>query len=331
MLVGVLVRRENSMNQEEFIQGKEVILSAGTVGSPHILLLSGIGPRDQLEKHQIPLIVDLPGVGKNLQDHLTTILVYLSKIRTLTGDDFTSAENLQQWSKDGTGPLASCIGEAQAWFQVKQSEMRSSSFDDDEREVPDIQIQFCPMTFTRELGEEVNFKDEVYEEYSKQHREEYQWSVVPGVVLLHPKSKGEIILASSNPLEHPLIDPNYFHEKEDVQKLARGCQLIDKIFQTDPLKSVTKSFARPADETEEQFWESFVRKYTVTVYHPTGTCRMGKEDDPMSVVTSDTRVKGVQNLRVVDASIIPKTISGNTNIPVIAVAERAADLIKNKS
>lgn len=320
-VLGVVVRRESSIEKEEFIQGKEVILSAGTVGSPQILLLSGIGPRDQLEQHQIPVIVDLPGVGKNLQDHLTTILLYLSKIRTMVGDDFTSVEYLQQWSKDGTGPLASCIAEAQAWFQVNQNES----------EVPDVQIQFCPLSLTRELFHEVNYGDEVYEQYAKEHRDEYQWSVMPCLVLLHPESKGEITLASSNPLEHPLINPNYLQEKEDVRKLVQGCQMIDKIFQTEPLKSVTKSFTRPIDETDDQFWESFVRKYTVTVYHPTGTCRMGKEDDVMSVVTSDTRVKGVQNLRVVDASIIPKTLSGNTNIPVIAIAERAADLIRNKS
>ena len=188
------------------------------------------------------------------------------------------------------------------------------------------------MTFSRELFHEINFNDEVYEEYVKDLSDEYKWSIMCFPVLLHPKSKGEITLASSDPLEHPIINPNYLHEKEDVQKLVQGCQLIEKIFQTEPLKDITTrtSLGKPTDENEDQFWESFVRKYTVTVYHPTGTCRMGEEDDPMSVVTSDTRVKGVKNLRVVDASIIPKTISGNTNIPTIAVAERAADLIKNK-
>ena len=188
------------------------------------------------------------------------------------------------------------------------------------------------MTFSRELFHEMNFNDEVYEEYVKDLSDEYKWALICPPTLLHPKSKGEITLASSNPLEYPIINPNYLHEKEDVQKLAQACQLIDKIFQTEPLKDITTrtSLSKPTDENDDQFWESFVRKYTVTVYHPTGTCRMGNEDDPMSVVTSDTRVKGVQNLRVVDASIIPKTISGNTSIPTTAVAERAADLIKNK-
>lgn len=203
-------------------------------------------------------------------------------------------------------------------------------FDTDENEVPDIQIQFCPMTFSREFFHAFNFNDEVYEEYVKDLSDEYKWSLICPPTLLHPKSRGEITLASSNPLEHPIINPNYFHEKEDVQKLAQACQLIEKIFQTEPLKDVTAntSLGKPVDENEDQFWESFVRKYTVTVYHPIGTCRMGEEDDPMSVVTPDTRVKGVKNLRVVDASIIPKMVSGNTSIPTIAMAERAADLIK---
>ena len=116
----MVVRRESSIDREELIQGKEVILSAGTIGSAQILLLSGIGPRDQLENHQIPLIVDSPGVGKNLQDHLSTMLFYLSKLHTLSLEDFLAPENLEQWSNEGKGPLTSCIAEAHTWFQVNK-------------------------------------------------------------------------------------------------------------------------------------------------------------------------------------------------------------------
>jgi choline dehydrogenase len=117
---GVIVKRDSSPEKEEFIKGKEVILSAGTIGSAQILLLSGIGPRDELEKHDIPVIVDLPGVGKNLQDHLMTVLVYLTRIPTLSPNDFTP-ENLQRWSIDGGGILGSSIVESQVWCQVNGS------------------------------------------------------------------------------------------------------------------------------------------------------------------------------------------------------------------
>lgn len=112
------MRRQDSIEKEELIKGKEVILSAGTIGSPQILLLSGIGPRDQLEKHQIPVVVDLPGVGKNLQDHLITSLFYLSKVRTISMADLTP-ENLQQWATEGSGPLTTCVVESQGWCQLE--------------------------------------------------------------------------------------------------------------------------------------------------------------------------------------------------------------------
>jgi choline dehydrogenase-like flavoprotein len=203
--------------------------------------------------------------------------------------------------------------------------------------VPDIQTHFCTITANDELFRNFNFKPEVYEQYFKPHLSDgKQWTIGYLPTLLHPKSKGEITLASRDPLVHPLINPNYLEDIEDVRKLVEACKLADKICHTEPLKSVLKPMMKElnGDETtenEDQFWESYVRKYSITVYHPTGTCKMGKEEDQMSVVTPDTRVKGVKGLRVVDASIMPKILSGNTNIPTIAVAERAADLIKNNS
>lgn len=207
----------------------------------------------------------------------------------------------------------------------------------DEKEVPDIQLLYCPLTVDAELLRNFNFKPEVYEEYLKsQFSDEYKWTVFGPPIFLHPKSKGEITLASADPFEHPLINPNYLADKEDVQKLVQACKLSEKIFQTEPLKDILKPIAKFLNqgeniENEDQFWESYVRKYTITVYHPTGTCQMGQQEDPLTVVTPDTRVKGVKGLRVIDASIIPKIISGNTNIPTVAIAERAADLIKNNS
>ncbi len=339
---GVLVKRDNSPDKEEFIKSKEVILSAGTIGSAQILLLSGIGPRDELEKYQIPLLVDLPGVGKNLQDHLFTILFYLTDIPTLSTRDLTP-ENLQRWATHGRGRLTSCVVESQAWCQLNKSGESSFYFQLqlfvllEKTQVPDIQMHFCPITADAELFRNFNFKPEVYEQYFKPHLSDGQrWTIGLLPTLLHPKSKGEIILASRDPLVHPIINPNYLEDQEDVRQLIEACKLADKICQTEPLKRILKSMAKEMNgdektENEDQFWESYIRKYSVTVYHPTGTCKMGKDEDPMTVVTPDTRVKGVKGLRVIDASIIPSIVSGNTNIPTIAMAERAADLIKNNS
>lgn len=166
--------------------------------------------------------------------------------------------------------------------------------------------------------------------------DDWKWTTVCLPTLLHPKSKGEITLASSDPLVHPLINPNYLEDMQDVRTLINGCKLVEKIFQTEPLKNTVKSLATVMNEgesieNEDQFWEAYVRKYSLTVYHPTSTCKMGTENDHMAVVTPDTRVKGVKGLRVVDASIMPHVVSGNTNIPTVAIAERAADLIKNNA
>ena len=177
----------------------------------------------------------------------------------------------------------------------------------------------------------------MYEQYFAQHlKGDDQWTTAILPTLLHPKSKGEITLASRDPLDHPLINPNYLAEKEDVRKLVEACKMAEKICQSEPLNDALTSMSKDLNgnepmESEDQFWESYIRKYSITVYHPTGTCKMGTEDDPMAVVTPDTRVRGVGGLRVVDASIIPRIVSGNTNIPTIALAERAADLIKNRA
>ncbi|CAF0758008.1 unnamed protein product [Adineta steineri] len=322
---GVVIKRASSLDKEEVIQGKEVILSAGTVGSPQILLLSGIGPRDELEKLEIPVIVDLPGVGKNLQDHIMTVLIYTTNISTLSTRDLT-AENLQRWAVEGKGRLTSCVVEAEAWHQIDGT---------DKNQVPDIQVHFCPLTVDANLLQNFNFKPEVYEQYIGPHLcGEHQSTMAYLPTLLHSKSKGEITLASRDPLAHPNINPKYLEDKEDVRKLIEACKLAKKVCQTEPLKNVVRSLAKEMNgnettENEDQFWESYIRKYTITVYHPVGTCKMGKDDDEMTVVTSDTKVKGVKGLRVIDASIIPINVSGNTNIPTIAIAERAADLIKN--
>jgi choline dehydrogenase len=180
-------------------------------------------------------------------------------------------------------------------------------------------------------------KPEIYELYFEPYLSGGQeWNVACLPTLLHPKSKGEITLASRDPLVHPIINPHYLEDNEDIRKLVKACKLAEKICQTEPLKNVLKSMVKEMNgnettENEDQFWEAYVRKYSITGYHPTSTCKMGKEEDPMTVVTPDTKVKGVKGLRVIDASIMPTIVSGNTNVPTIAIAERAAELVKCNS
>lgn len=316
------------MENEELIRGKEIILCAGAVASPQLLLLSGIGPREDLEALHIPVVVDLPGVGKNLQDHLFTPLFFLTSIPTLSIKDL-NATNLGRWAMHGRGVLTSCVVESQSWCQLNPSE-------DDI--LPHIQTHFTPITVDENLlHRNFNYHRDLYKKYFSKHLiDEGRYTTVCLPTLLHPKSRGQIKLASSNPFDHPLIDPNYLAERDDVDRLIRACQLIEKISQTDPLKDVLQSMVtqlnddQRREDNEELFWESYVRKYSLTVYHPVGTCRMGSVDDPMTVVTPSTHVKGLRHLRVVDASIMPFIPSGNTNIPTIALAERAADLIKRE-
>lgn len=323
LCVDVIVKRQSAIDKEEFIRGKEVILSAGAIGSPQILLLSGIGPQEELKKLDIPVIVDLPGVGKNLRDHLFTIIFYLCNVPTLSASDLTK-ENLQKWTTEGRGVLSSSGNETEAWFQVNDKNKNRS-------QVPNIQLQFCPITVDAEICKNFNFKPEVYEQYFKPHlSDNKQWTVGVLATLLYPKSSGEITLASRNPFDHPIIDPKYLEDPDDLRVLIAACKKADQICQSEPLKKVIQSFSETfvkssTKENEDQFWEEYIRNYSLTDYHPLGTCKMGQIDDPMSVVTPDTKAKGVKGLRVVDASIIPDCPSGNTNIPIIAVSERAAD------
>ena len=209
-----------------------------------------------------------------------TVLFYLTQIPTLSTRDLTP-ENLQRWATEGKGVLTSCVVESQAWYQVNGSGKFSVdsffvlflfslqlSILLDKTQVPDIQMHFCPLTVDAELFRNFNFKPEVYEQYFKPHLSDgQQWTVAYLPTLLHPKSKGEITLASRDPLVHPIINPNYLEDKEDVRKLVEACKLADKICQTEPLNSVLKSMAKEMNgnetiENEDQFWESYIRKYS---------------------------------------------------------------------
>jgi choline dehydrogenase len=261
----------------------EVIVSAGAVNSPQLLMCSGIGPADHLEDHGIEVQADLPGVGKNLQDHLFAFVVHE---RTGGPDEPAPSTN---------------IGEAGGFTYV-----------DEDEPAPDLQYHFAPVYFM---------------EHGLANPEEGVGFSI-GATQLRPESRGEITLGSADPFDDPAIDPNYVTEDEDMHVLVEGVKKAREIAQADAMNEYRGEEIWPGEDvqTDEEIREH-VRETAHTVYHPVGTCKMG--DDDMAVVDDRLRVRGVEGLRVVDASIMPTLTSGNTNAPTIAIAEKAADMIRS--
>ncbi len=286
---------------------KEIILSAGAYQSPQLLMLSGIGEASELKKHGIDCVHESKGVGKNLQDHLFYPICAQSKTQEGINHYISPLKQLKAaWNyfvhKKGvfcTSPL-----EGMAFFDLDQKGGKVN-----------FQLHFSPISMGNEYG---------YDAYDL-----YDYPRVDGFTilptLLHPKSRGTVSLSSSNPKEAPIIQPNFLKEKEDLDQLVKGGKLVFKIMEEQALKNYTKVSGLPYNRTSEDLLIEHIKKTLETVYHPVGTCKMG--NDEMAVVDPTLKVYGIKNLRVVDASIMPKIVSGNTNAPVFMIAEKAADMI----
>lgn len=296
--IGVTYRR-GSKRYTAYCDG-EVLLSAGTINSPQLLMLSGIGPADHLRTHGVDVIVDRPAVGENLQDHLDICTLYKST-RAVTYD-FNRVQELgvllRYWlRREGAG--VSNIAEAGAFA-------RSSHAAPDR---PDIQMHFVPAQL-----------------------DDHGRNRLPGhgftlhACHLQPRSRGRILLRSSRPDDPPLIFGNYLRESHDLRVMLEAARLSRQLLRSSPFDELRgdEIFPGTATDTDADL-TSFIRRKAETVYHPVGTCRMGS--DPAAVVDSTLCVQGVSGLRVIDASVMPKIVSGNTNAPTIMIAEKAASQI----
>lgn len=283
---------------------REVLLSSGAFHTPQLLMLSGVGPADHLRSMGVPVICESNGVGSNLQDHIDVVQVYESPSNTdLFGLSFTGMVNtvkgILEWRRTRSGMLTTNFAEAGGFI-------RSSP----QAATPDLQFHFL-------IGKHADHgRKTVFGHGFSCH-----------VCLLNPKSRGTVRLTSPDPARAPAIDPNFLAERSDMDRMIAGFRQMREIMYAPALAPYRGAEVYSAQARSDQEIETFIRGYADTVYHPVGTCRMGTTDlDP---VDAQLRVKGVDGLRVVDASIMPTIVSGNTNAPVIMIAEKAADLIRS--
>lgn len=293
-------RRDNSRHVVR--ARREVIVSAGAIASPQLLMLSGIGNEIELSGLGISTHHDLPGVGRNLHDHVGVYLTYRVDQPTYNSEagPVKSAIHGLNWLLRGRGPATAPGAQAMAFVRSEPSKVD-----------PDLQLHFTPVGYKLTPDDLIILKDPVV-------------TAIPNVS--RPRSRGHIGLRSTDFRDPPRIFSRLLEAESDMRTLIAGCRYIRRIFAAAPLtRHVVEEMAPGKPEMTDADWETFLREESVTVFHPVGTCKMGP--DPMAVVDSSLRVHGIAKLRVVDASIMPQLVSGNTNAPAIMIGERGADLI----
>ena len=297
---GVAYRRNGQDQRVEAT--REVILCGGAFNSPQLLQLSGVGRAEDITPHGIEMVHELPGVGQNLQDHLDFVLAYKTKDLDNFGLSLRGGLKLMghinTWRKTGQGMLATPFAEGAAFLKTEPGLER-----------PDIQLHFV-------IG--------IVDDHARKLHLGHGYSC--HVCVLRPKSRGSVSLASADPMAAPAIDPNFLSDPDDMARTMAGVRMTRRIMQAKPLASYAHKELFIKGEPNDAALEDHIRSRADTIYHPVGTCRMGQDD--MAVVDPELRVRGVQGLRVVDASVMPRLVGGNTNAPTIMIAEKAADLIR---
>ena len=287
---------------------REVILSGGTYNSPHLLMLSGIGPAEHLRSHGIAVLHDSPGVGRNLQEHPTTSLEFFARekvtfLRQLRWDRL--AFNALRWALTGTGTMASQLNSCNVVVRTA-----------DHLDRPDLQIMVNP----------IRFDAQTWFPLIKPEQDHVFWA---GVVQLHPESRGWVELKSADPMQEAAITFNLMSEEADLVQMRRAIRATRKIYRSEPFaRYVGAERGMSAGAETDDELDALIRATCYTAQHPVGTCAMALGE--RSVVDSDCRVIGVEGLRVVDCSVMPTVPGANTNIPVFMLAEKAADHIKGK-
>jgi choline dehydrogenase-like flavoprotein len=299
--IGVEVKTGDGL--QRMMAAREVILSGGAINSPQLLLLSGIGPRAALAAHGVEPLHDLPGVGQNLQDHLDFAILAKDKSKLALGigpgSAFSLARSLIEYRKSHSGLFASNAAEAGGFAKLSPASTR-----------PDIQFHFLP-TMLRDHGRKLVMG----------------YGMTLHCCQLRPKSRGYIGLKSADPFADPLIQPNYLSDDDDVAAMVAGVKLGRRIMAAPAMRALTGGLdiePGPHVTSDAQLVEA-IRNQAETIYHPVGTCKMGQDD--MAVVDDRLRVRGIDNLRVVDASIMPLVIGGNTNAPCMVIGEKASRMI----
>ncbi|WP_275295274.1 GMC family oxidoreductase N-terminal domain-containing protein [Amycolatopsis sp. La24] len=283
--------------------GKEVILAAGFVGSPQLLMLSGIGHAEHLKEHGIDVLADLP-VGDNLHDHMFHALTFqVSSCKNKGTAPYFARGMARELLKPGSTFLANSVFEALAFLKTSQA-----------ADVPDLQLHLLPWAYVSPN-----------QDAPVRHPVDKRPALTVLTTLIYPKSRGTIRLASADPAAAPLIDPQYLSDPADLEVLGEGSEMVREIFASKAFKGSVNEEIHPGKQLRGQELRDAILNRATSVYHGVGTCRMGVDD--LAVVGPDLKVRGVDGLRVCDASIMPSITGGNTNAPCIMIGEMGAQLV----
>ncbi len=285
---------------------REVVMSAGAFGTPQILMASGVGPGAHLQEFGIAPVLDVPGVGQNLQDHISALLIYRARIPDHTlGVSATGVARLLkaawEWRRHRTGLMTSCVAESGVYYRTS----------------PDVEVSDIEMELLVGIADDHGRKQHVGHGYSAH------------LLLARPKSTGEVRLAGPDTRVPPAIDPRYFSHPYDMETLVKGTQVGLDVMASPEFDPYRKEMVIRYDRDDPREIEETLREHADTEYHVCGTCRMGPDGDPMAVVDPELRVRGIEGLRIADASVMPRVTSNNIQAPVMMIGEKCADLIRN--